>query len=193
MLSKVEWEMLNSVFNRESNSHSEDVNSETDDESDIISSYGGDDEGESISTDDTESIISYDESDEDDESESLGIHIVDTVHDLPSLAQLSPLLFPSPMFSTASSSSYDSPQSSTCSISQITSPKLSLVSPLPRAARPILSAPTAETLQQRLQRQLQETATRYQSESSSAYTSGKGVECRMINEYGDAFEWAILL
>lgn len=50
-----------------------------------------------------------------------------------------------------------------------------------------------ETLLERLERELLEHASFLQGESATAQKSEKGIDCRLINDWGEAFEWSILL
>lgn len=186
MLSEVEWEMLNSLFNRDSGHEDYDIESEPETE------YTDED---ADATYDTESTASYYSPDDFDESASIGIHTVDTVHDLPSLVDISPMLFPSPMYSATSSTLFSSPglfmspKSSTCSACQVNS------SSSCQSVSSVYLTPTVpqETMQDLLQRRLREATGAGLGEPSGARASKQGVECRMINQHGEAFEWAILL
>jgi len=180
-LAEAIWERLNSAFDREHGLYSFGPEHDGDDE--IDSDFEDDEDGES-------------------ESDSLGIHIVDTMYDLPSLANFPPLSSTSsanqaasPMFSTSSPAyqpispiSPKSPMFSATSSMFPTSQEHHPVSP--KLSNSLSFEPKAR---ERLERPLSDIGITLQGEPSSAQISSKGVECRMINKYGEAFEWGILL
>lgn len=194
-LTEVEWEILRSTFDQERDTDLHNSDSEQDDGCETSFNSEEDEESES-------------------ESESLDVYIVDATPDLPSLEELSPM-FPnflilsptspasliyrpkSPSFSAppvycSFATSPDFYASSPC---QITSRTLSLRLPVYRTRTSTFSSSPEhkETLLEQLERELLQRASSLQGESATAQKSEKGIDCRLINDWGEAFEWSILL
>jgi len=190
-LTEVEWEILRPTFDQERDFDLHNSDSEQDDAYETSFNQEEDEESESES-----------------ESESLDVYIADATPDLPSLEELSPM-FPnfiilsptsptSPIYRLKSptlsappvccnfATSPDLYASSPC---QTMSGTLSLRLPVYRTRTSTISSfpEQKETLLERLERELLE------GESATAQKSEKGIDCRLINDWGEAFEWSILL